>query len=141
MKAIKAIKLSLQNKTRIRKTAEARAKKAHETAVKNEREKRKKFYDDLLEHAYYSIKEAVKEGKTSTTFTMWRAGRTPVEADDELEKHGYSDLIRKVERNLRDNGYKVGHVMTSSTHYTNYDTSDDTYTMYHKEIQVSWGKK
>src|SRR6266567_7496955 len=138
MKAIEAIKLSLQNKARMQKTAEKKAKKAQKAAIKNEKEERKEFFANLLKYANEVIISATEEGKTETTFAMWPGGDSPVAAESQIDNHGYSDLIKKVERKLRDDGYKVEHVLTSSEHYVSYDTSDEKYNTYHAEIKVSW---
>ena len=118
----------------------ARAAKAKVTSIKREQERRANFLKSFSDYADESIMEAVKEGKKFTDISMWPSGNTYVAGEAQLEEHGYKDLIKKIERRLKKDGYKVTHRVETNEHTTMHESSvpDYTYYSYHAYVRISW---
>lgn len=140
MKATEASRLANANKQRMQKNRAEKNAKARVASIEREKQKRADFYKELLSDARESIKEAVEEGKKFTDISMWPSGDTPVQGTAILEDHGYKDLIKKVERQLKKEGYKIKHELVESEHITNWESyGPDSYRYYyHAYIRISW---
>lgn len=140
---MKAIDAAKQAVAVVKRTQGQRVKKAAENRIariKNEREKRKRFYTELLDDATESIKYAANLGKRTCDISKWNAAKEVVRAQAELDKHGYNDLIKRVERKLRKDGYKVSREMTSNSCWTEHESFVPDYEIfsYHAVIRIKW---
>jgi hypothetical protein len=140
MNAKEAAKLSEKNNQHIERGKAQRAEKERISRIQREKEKRSKFFQDLSEAAVSGIKYAIAQGSKHYDLTMWISADTAVQAKEILEKHGYIDLIKKLERKLRRDGYKVSHELETSRHTTQHESSvpDYDYYTYHAYIRIAW---
>jgi hypothetical protein len=140
IKAAEASRIAGETKQRRQQARAISNAKARVAEIDREKKRRADFYTELLSYAQEAIKEAVKEGKKSTTISMWPSGRTRDQGRLQLEEHGYKDLIKKVERLLRRDGYKVTHEIEENENIINWEAyGPDSYeTTYHAYIRVSW---
>jgi hypothetical protein len=140
MNAAEAKRASEAIAQRIKQEKAAEAAKARITRIKQEKIRRKQFYQDFLTEINDSVKWAVGQGEKSTRVYVGKSVDTLVGAEEQLSKHKYLKEINVAIKKLKKDGFTVTTGTESFEHTTQHESTVPDYSYYTESayIQIAW---
>ena len=142
MNAAEAKRASAANASRMERDKKVKAEKDRLARIRNEKLRRQKFYKEHLEMCRNVIEYRVADGEHSGKlhcFGSFDSGPAGL-IENVIDKHAYSDLLKKIFRVLKKEGYTITTGVDERSHTTSNESSvpDSTYWTYAPYIGISW---